>query len=173
MQAATELLAKRFLGERICDWLLYVCPAMRVLDFTLGFCAWHVFRSRGRKLSLRAWNILYAAALVVIAGLLLLRPAFLEYVLYHPFDIMLLLAVASEKSVLSDALNRNRAAVYLGDLSRFIFFSHVPVIRLTGIIWRRIFNPDLVFPLWLVSLLMILLTAVALSRLTRHFQKRK
>ena len=173
LQVAAELLAKRFLGEMACDWLLYVCPAMRVLDFALGFCAWYLFRSPAREYSHLFWNTLYTTALIVIVSLMLLRPAILEYVLYHPFEIALLLAVASEKSVLANALNRNRAAVYLGNLSRIIFFTHIPVIRFTGIIWRRIFNPDLVLPLWLVSLLMILLTAVAISRLIQHFQKKQ
>lgn len=173
LQVAAELLAKRYLGEMACDWLLYICPAIRVLDFMLGFCAWSLFRSPGRKFSPRAWNALYAVILLVLAGLMWLRPTLLGYVLYHPFDIALLLIVASEKSVLANALNRNPAVMYLGNLSRIIFLTHVPVIRLTGIIWRRILSPDLLFPLWLVSLLMILLTAVAISRFSLYFQRRK
>ena len=173
LQVAAELLADRFLTESFSDWLIYICPAYRLLDFALGFCAWHFFTQHRNESKRRLYaDILFVCLLFVLAGLLLSRPAFMKYVLFHPFEIALLLTVASEKSILSNALNRNRVMIRLGDLSRIIFFTHVPVIRLTGIIWRRLFNPDLVFPLWIVSLLMILLFAVVTDRILKRLKQK-
>jgi len=181
LQVASELLAKHFLPVFYYEWLNYVCPAYRALDFTIGFCAWHLFiKPCGKeKQSSRASpqktvffaDFLYVVLVLVLTGLSLLRPVWLKYVLFHPFEIALLIIIASEKSVIANILNRNRVMVRLGDLSRIIFFTHLPVIRLTGIIWRRFFNPDLFFPLWLVSLLMILLSAVITDKLIKKFQK--
>ena len=171
LQAVSELLAKRFLSDFMYEWLIYVCPAYRVLDFTLGFCAWHFFRSPAGKPSPHALDVLYIALLVALAALSLWRPVLLKYVLFHPLEAALLLVIASEKSVLSNRVNRNRIMVRLGDLSRFIFFTHVPVIRLTGMVWRRLFGPDLALPQWIVSLLAVFLFALAVSRLPRIFRK--
>ena len=173
IQVASELLAKHFLPEFYYEWLIYVFPAYRALDFTLGFCAWHIFRSPVREPSPRALDTLYLALLAVLTALSLYRPVFLKYVLFHPFEIALLLIVASEKSVVANALNRNRAIVRLGDLSRIIFFTHVPVIRLIGMIWRRLFGPDLAFPQWIVSLLAVFLFALAVEKLVSFFKSKR
>lgn len=173
LQAGAELLAGRFLSEALSDWLLYICPAWRVLDFTLGFCAWSLFASPGRRLSPRSLDALYLSLLAVLAGLLLLRPDVLKYVLFHPFELALLWVVASERSALSNALNRNRVLVRLGDLSPVVFLTHVPVIRLTGMLWRRLFGPDLAFPQWIVSLILVFLCAAAADRLLRRRKSAK
>ena len=170
-QVISELLAKRFLPEFYYEWLIYVCPAYRALDYTLGFCAWHLFRSPGRKPSPRVLDMLYIALLVILTGLSLKRPVLLKYVLFHPVEIGLLLIIASERSVLANLVNRNRAFTRLGDLSRIIFFTHVPVIRLTGMVWRRIFGPELAFPQWIVSLLTVFLSALIIEKLMCRFKK--
>ena len=172
VQVASELLAKHFLPEFYYEWLIYICPAYRVLDFTLGFCAWHLSRAPGRQPSPHTRDIFYIALLAILTGLSLLRPVFLKYVLFHPFEIALLLIIASEKSPLANLVNRNRPIVRLGDLSRVIFFTHVPLIRLTGMAWRRLFGPDLPFPQWIVSLLLVLLAGYCVqSLLTRKSTK--
>jgi len=171
IQVASELLAKHFLPEFYYEWFIYIFPAYRALDFALGFCAWHLFLSPVREPSPRALDVLYLALLAVLTTLSLYRPVCLKYALFHPFEVALLLVVASEKSVVANVLNRNRAIIRLGDLSRIIFFTHIPVIRLTGMLWRRLFGPDLAFPQWIVSLLAVLLFALAVEKLTQHIQK--
>jgi len=190
LQIAAELSAEHFLSESLSDWLTYICPAYRILDFTLGFCAWHLFCERETGFSpCRALHtsrpirqstcaipcyfidLLYAMLVLILAGLLLVRPVLLKYVLFHPFEILLLLIVASEKSVLSNLLNRNRLIVRLGNLSRICFFTHVPFIRLTGMVWRRIFGPDLLFPQWVASLLVVFLSALIIDWLMKKYKK--
>ena len=171
LQVVSELLAKRFLPIFHYEWLIYICPAYRVLDFTLGFCAWHLFRSPCKEPSPRMLDMLYIALLVVLTGLSLKKPVHLKYVLFHPVEIALLLVIVSEKSVLANLVNRNRVIVCLGDLSRIIFFTHLPLIRLTGMIWRRFFGPDLVIPQWIVSLLVVFLSAFAFEKLIRLLRK--
>ena len=171
IQVASELLAKHFLPEFYYEWFIYIFPAYRALDFALGFCAWHLFLSPVREPSPRALDMLYLALLAVLTTLSLYRPVCLKYALFHPFEVALLLVVASEKSVVANVLNRNHAIIRLGDLSRIIFFTHIPVIRLTGMLWRRLFGPDLAFPQWIVSLLAVLLFALAVEKLTQHIQK--
>ena len=173
LQVVSELLARRFLPEFLYEWLIYICPAYRALDFTLGFCAWHLLRKQSEtgapgksgKQNRFAADLVYIVLLLALAGLSLLRPVSLKYVLFHPFEIALLLLIVSEKSAAANLLNGNRILVRLGDLSRIIFFTHLPVIRLTGIVWRRLFSPDLLFPLWLVSFLMVFLAALAVEKL--------
>ena len=173
LQVVSELLAKSFLPESYYEWLIYVFPAYRALDFTLGFCAWQLFRSPCRKPSPRSLDMLYIALLVILAVLSLERPVLLKYVLFHPVEIALLLIVSSEKSPIANLINRNRAIVRLGDLSRIIFFTHVPVIRLTGMVWRRIFGPDLVIPQWFASLLVVFLFALVVERLILFLKPKK
>ena len=171
IQVASELLAKHFLPEFYYEWFIYIFPAYRALDFTLGFCAWHIFRSTVRKPSPRSLDVLYLALLAILTALSLYRPVLLKYVLFHPFEIVFLLIVASEKSVIANLLNRNHAIVRLGDLTRIIFFTHLPVIRLTGMLWRRLFGPDQAFLQWIVSLLAVFLFALTVEKLTRLFRK--
>ena len=86
IQVASELLAKHFLPEFYYEWFIYIFPAYRALDFTLGFCAWHIFRSTVRKPSPRSLDVLYLALLAILTALSLYRPVLLKYVLFHPFE---------------------------------------------------------------------------------------
>ena len=173
LQVASELLAKRFLPNFYYEWLIYIFPAYRVLDFTLGFCAWYLFKSPCKEPAPRMLDLIYIALLVILAGLSLMNPVLLKYVLFHPVEIALLLVIVSEKSFLANLVNRNRVIVRLGDLSRIIFFTHLPLIRLTGMVWRRIYGPDVVIPQWIVSLLVVFLSAIVIDKLIRRFRKQQ
>ena len=174
LQVAAEAVAERFLSETLCDWVLYICPAYRLLDFTLGFCAWRLmngsapsaFRSL-RTPGSRLLSLCFAALVAVIGVLLALQPEYLKYVAFHLPELWILMIVASEKSAVAVALNRNPVMTRLGDLSRIIFFTHVPVMRLTGIVWRRILGTDHAFLQWLVSLGVIILFAVAAEKIKK------
>ena len=172
LQVVSELLAKRFLPLFGYEWLIYLCPASRVLDFTLGFCAWSLFAAQRGRLPARVQDVLFAVIVAALAALSLLRPVRLKYVLFHPFEIAVLLLAVSERSRLANLLFCTRPAVWLGGLSRIVFFTHVPVIRLTGMVWRRLFGPFHAFPQWIVSLLAVVLAAMAADRFLLWLRRR-
>ena len=163
-QVAAEILAWRFLSRWGATWLTYPFPPSRLLDFTMGFCAYGLSASLPR-MKPRTADALYLLALAGYAVLAFAGRDVLQYTPYHPFEIALLLLVASGASPAANALHGNRLAVRAGDLSLFAFLLNVPVIRLTGILWRRVFGTGYPVLLWAVSFAAVFASAALVSRL--------
>ena len=156
LQFAIETISLTVLDSGISTWLTYICPAYRFIDYSLGMCAYMMykrFKSFSNKKS--GWSVPLISILYILVFLICDKS--IPYTIYHMFEYALLLAAVLQQGNISAIFIENKATVFLGNISMEIFLTHLPVLRYTKIIWEKLFSDSYpVFAEWCIILLLII-----------------
>ena len=143
LTAAALLSALRVpVGDDFAKWFTYICPAYRLLDFTLGAILGQVYLTRGAAEGARPRLLMHA---VIAAGLLaawLLIPAAgfdgYRYTLAFLLAAMLLVFIFARGGDSLPGFLAGGLLITLGDLSSSAFLIHQVVIQACRMLMRGV-----------------------------------
>lgn len=163
IQISSELLLKKTLPNDISTWFLYICPIYRAIDFTIGFCSYHIIIGNEELKKTNRDGIFLLIILLYIA-ISVFGVNRLGYVSYHPFEVLIMLIIVSGSSKIANELNNNEIAIYIGNISSIIFLTHLPVIKTVGILWSKLFGENYLIIQWGINIILILSVSIIISK---------
>lgn len=121
------------------DWLTYVFPFVRIVDFLIGICLGLIFLNIqknpdkvNRKMRFATFTFLECLSIILLIGAIMYSPHInqsLRFSLYYqPFCLLLIYAFASQNGAISKLLS-NKTLVYFGEISFSFYMIHGLVIR--------------------------------------------
>lgn len=124
--------------SQIAHWLLYICPAVRILDFVLGGYT-YVALQKNKNI-----NAQFIAIVIILDTVLLYNSAFSNSMYYCTAawtlpNILLFLSLESDSiSSLKENIFKNKFLVFIGNISFEIFLIHLLVFNYVAFVFRKI-----------------------------------
>lgn len=159
--------------------ILYICPATRILDFTLGMLLWHLYRhtrthhriskiTSHTKLTTLAQTIILTTLIATIAlfSTIPTRLSLASYWWIPCGTLILALALTDTSASPITRLLKTRPMLWLGETSFALFIIHQPIIRLWTRIAHRYGFPNDTIPVILLLLITTLTLATAITLIT-------
>ena len=156
------------------QWLVYICPPIRCLDFFVGMLVWKLCNEE-RKMKKETVSFLLLLELIVISWALYCscfsNSIFFVVVWIIPSVVLLAILKTGNHCKIVKILFENRIIVFVGNISFELFLIHQLVIRYLVAIWHRIGLKG-IYIKYTVAILISVILAVAWKRIWKKIQLR-
>ena len=156
LKGIIEIVCFFYLDTEMATYITYICPAYRVLDYSIGIFIASVYMKNNQESQKKGRSVMTAAVVCIYLFAVLFLYHYLSYTVYHFFETFIVLLIVNKENVLLNKVLENKIFVGLGNISMEIFLTHLPVITYASFVWEKIAGEKFVVIEWGILLTLII-----------------
>lgn len=163
IQFVIEVCSLHYLPENLSTWILYICPAYRFLDYSVGMCVYKLLCDTKINNERNESNLVISIILYILISLFGYK-AIPYYTVYHIFEISVFCALVLYSGVARSYIFENKVAVAIGSISMELFLTHKVVLTYGTIVWDKVIGSKLPAVVEWATLLILMLIVAYITR---------